>query len=156
MSRSGYSDDCENVQLWRGAVRRAMGGKRGREFMQELLETLDHMPEKRLAANTFTKGGEVCALGSVALRRGIDVSQFERTNDSEWTEDCDRDGLGKVFGIAPAMVAEIMWWNDELHPRWVPDEKGILHWSSSETQEARWSRVRNWVNDWLTTGDPTS
>lgn len=76
MSRSGYSDDFEDnsAYLWYGAVKSAIRGKRGQAFLREMLEALDALPRKSLSANSFTKGGEICALGSVAVKRCIDVS----------------------------------------------------------------------------------
>ena len=38
MSRSGYSDDCETMGLWRGAVERAIYGKRGQTFLREMAD----------------------------------------------------------------------------------------------------------------------
>jgi hypothetical protein len=130
MSRSGYSDDCENVAMWRGAVLSAIKGKRGQAFLRELLESLDALPEKALARNSFTKEG-VCALGSVALKRGLDVSGLE----PDGYGDVDRDAVANVFGIAPAMAAEIMFENDD-------DFSYNRH---DQTPERRFERVRKWV-----------
>jgi hypothetical protein len=130
MSRSGYGDDCENVAMWRGAVLSAIKGKRGQTFLRELLESLDALPVKALAANSFTKEG-VCALGSVALKRGLDVSGLE---PGEYG-DVDRDAVANVFGIAPAMAAEIMFEND-----------GDFSYSRrDQTPEQRFEHVRTWV-----------
>ncbi len=48
MSRSGYSDDCDNLQLWRQAVDRAISGKRGQAVLREMLASLEALPQKRL------------------------------------------------------------------------------------------------------------
>lgn len=136
MSRSGYSDN-DGVQLWRGAVKRAIEGSRGQTFLMELVASLDALPEKKLASNSFTKGGAICSLGSVALRRGVDVSQFEPKNTwGEYDEPADRDALGTIFGIAPAMIAEIMYENDE--GAWWSDKP--------ESPEHRWQRMRDWAS----------
>lgn len=138
MSRSGYGDDGD-YSLWHQAVKRSIEGKRGQTFLMELIASLDAMPEKKLAANSFTKGGEVCSLGSVALRRGVDVSEFEPKEPFfDYQEPADRDALGKLFGIAPAMIAEIMWENDEGACGYEP-----------ETPEQRWHRMRNWCTSRL-------
>ena len=64
MSRSGYSDNCDNVQLWRSAVKRAMTGYRGQAFLRKLRTALDAMPVKRLITNEIAnEAGEVCAHG---------------------------------------------------------------------------------------------
>jgi len=144
MSRSGYTDDCENMGLWRGSVERAIRGKRGQAFLREMLTALDALPEKSLAANSFTKGGEICALGSVAVKRGIDVSQFEPPADADWYDTVDRHEVADTFGIAPAMAAEIMYENDEG-----------AHWSKpNETPEERWQRMRVWILEQI--GSPQS
>jgi hypothetical protein len=46
MSRPGYCDDTDNWQFirWRGAVKRAIRGKRGQEFLRELLAVPDGQP----------------------------------------------------------------------------------------------------------------
>jgi hypothetical protein len=120
MSRSGYSDDCENVQLWRAAVDRAILGKRGQRFMRKLRDALDAMPVKRLIAGEIANGrGEVCALGAVDPNTTLDPE--------------DRDAVGQHFGIAPAMAAEIVYMNDEWS------------WRATETPEERWQRMRAWV-----------
>jgi len=47
MSRSGYSDDCDDqwsLICWRGAVKSAIRGKRGQAFLKEMLAALDALP----------------------------------------------------------------------------------------------------------------
>jgi hypothetical protein len=53
MGRSGYSEDCENLGLWRGAVARAIA--------DDVVRDSEH----------------VCAMGAVIVARGIDVSQVD-------------------------------------------------------------------------------
>ena len=132
MSRSGYTDDCGGweMNLWRGAVDRAIKGRRGQGLIRELVAALDAMPTKRLIAESLVQpDGEVCALGSVAKARGADVSQI----DPE-----DREAVAKVFGIAPALAAEIAFINDD-------------DWRGDATPEERWQRVRNWADKALET-----
>lgn len=50
MSRSGYVDDCENLELYRATVERSIKGKRGQAFLRELAAAMDAMPEKVLIA----------------------------------------------------------------------------------------------------------
>lgn len=123
MSRSGYSDDCENLELWRGAVDRALQGKRGQKFLRDLVAALDALPEKVLISDELQAEGAVCAIGSVGLLRGLDFDKI----DPE-----DHDRLAKLFDIAPAMVKEIEFVNDDDFYR-------------RETPEARFVRVRNWA-----------
>ncbi len=134
MGRSGYSDDYgddENynnaLELYRRAVRNAFGGKRGRAFLQELLEALDALPEKRLIMGELEREGAVCAIGSVGARRGTKMDDL----DIE-----DAAAIGKRFGIAECMVREIEFTND--------DEFCYLR-RNGETPEQRWERVRRWV-----------
>lgn len=131
MSRSGYSDDCENVQLWRAAVDRAMRGARGQHFLRKLRTALDAMPVKRLIAHEIAnERGEVCALGAVDPNPTIDAH--------------DRDEVAAHFGIAPAMAAEIAYMNDE----WM--------WRMNETPEQRWARMRAWVEEQIVPHDDES
>ena len=124
MSRSGYSDDCDNVQLWRGAVQRALQGYRGQAFLKKLRSALDAMPVRRLITDQIANdAGEVCALGAVDPHAHVDPE--------------DREAVARHFGIAPAMAAEIVYMNDEWD-----------RWSNrNETPEARWKRMRAWVDN---------
>ncbi len=125
MSRAGYSDDiCDNWQhiMWRGQVASAIRGKRGQAFLRELIDALDTMPEKRLIAHDLQLGSGVCAIGSVGVRRGVDMS----TIDPE-----DWDGIAGTFGIAAPLVREIEYMNDEAD------------WQ--DNPEKRWQRVRDWA-----------
>jgi hypothetical protein len=133
MSRSGYSDDCENVQLWRGAVDRATFGARGQAFMRKLRVALDAMPVKRLITDTFAnESGEVCALGAVDPAAKVDPY--------------DRDEVAAHFNIAPALAAEIVYENDEQgQVRYARDADGIWVRLPNETPEERWTRMRRWV-----------
>src|SRR5258707_12751662 len=97
MSRSDYTDDAENgwsLICWRGAVKSAIRGRRGQVFLREMLTVLDNLPNKRLIAKDLANEGEVCALGAVALARGIDVSEIEPE---------DHDTGSNALGIANAM-----------------------------------------------------
>lgn len=127
MSRSGYTEECDNewdAIRWRGAVASSIKGKRGQAFLAEMVEALDAMPEKRLIAHDLRKGGEVCAIGSVGAKRGVEM------------EDLDPEDY---VGIARPLVQEIEFMNDEYCP--------------SDTPEKRWQRVRNWAVSNLKTGD---
>lgn len=98
MSRSGYSDDCENLSLYRGNVDRAIAGKRGQKFFRELVAALDALPEKRLIEGALEEEeGDVCALG--ALRKAKSVP-LEPLRDSDW------DALGEAFDVAPILVGK--------------------------------------------------
>lgn len=127
MSRSGYSDclDSGELNLWRGAVDRAIKGRRGQAFLREMLAALDAMPTKRLIENDLVRfDGEVCAMGAVAKARGCDLSNVV---------DDDPESVARAFGIARALAAEIAFENDDDFSY------------TAETPEARWSRMRAWA-----------
>jgi hypothetical protein len=126
MSRSGYSDDLDTLDMgrWRGRVASAMRGKRGQQFLRDLLAALDAMPEKCLIAHELVADGEVCAIGSLGVKRGIDMSKL----DPE-----EPDDVAAAFGIATPMAKEIVYMNDE-EGRW------------DESPQDRWKRMRDWVS----------
>lgn len=132
MGRSGYSDSCEGWALirWRGAVKSAICGKRGQAFLGEMLTALDAMPTKRLIEEELqNESGEVCAMGSVAVARGMDVSKLD---------DYEQESIAAAFGIPKALACEIAYYNDEVD------------WH--ETPEQRWSKMRAWVVEQLARG----
>lgn len=142
MSRSGYTDDCDDMWAsirWRGAVASAIRGKRGQEMLRELATALDAMPVKELAAESLvTTDGMCCALGALGQARGLDMAPL----DPE-----DRAAVAKCFGIAEALAAEIVWLNDEAFDcrewdgsRWV-EKPGVA--------AERWHYMRKWVGEQL-------
>ena len=133
MSRAGYSEDCDGWALirWRGQVASAIRGARGQAFLHELIAALDAMPDRQLVAEVLEEKGNVCAIGSVGILRGIDMTKL----DPE-----DPDGIAAAFGIAPQMVREIEFMNDEAAWREEPAE--------------RWRRMRAWAVEHLRAGPP--
>lgn len=133
MSRSGYTDDCDDVLAigrWRGMVSSAIRGRRGQAFLREMAAAMDAMPEKVLIANELIdQDGDCCAIGSVCKARQLDVTGVDVN---------DRDEVGILVGIAPAMAAEIEHINDECGP-----------YGRDETPESRWVRVRAWIDSKL-------
>lgn len=128
MSRSGYSDDCDDNWAsicYRGAVVSAIRGKRGQAFLRELVAALDAMPEKRLIAEALVEGREACAIGVVGLARGVKMDDL----DPE-----DPGPIAKRFGIATTLVREIEFENDD-----------DFSYTVQETPEHRWARVRAWA-----------
>lgn len=127
MSRSGYSEDCDDTWAsirWRGAVTSALRGKRGQEFLRELITALDAMPEKRLIAHELEAEGEVCALGAVGKLRGLDMSKLDPEDNAK---------VAATFQIPHALACEIMWENDEHY------------FSHGDEAEKRWQRIRKWA-----------
>lgn len=134
MTRSGYVNDWDYDRwatiCWRGAVARAIKGKRGQAFLQEMLEAMATLPEKKLIDHDLQREGSVCAIGAVGKARGIDMASI----DPE-----DRETVAKVFGIAPALAAEITFMNDEARPY-------------TETPEERFAQMRKWIESELSDG----
>jgi hypothetical protein len=135
MSRHGYCDDGDDqgaLNCYRANVWRATIGKRGQKLLREMATALDAMPVKELVAGEIVRDNEhVCALGSVALARGLDVSQLDVT---------DGDEVGRTFGVASCLVREIAYENDE---------------AGRETPAHRWTRMRAWVEENLTKAPAT-
>jgi hypothetical protein len=118
MSRSGYSDDCDHLVLWRQAVEQATLGARGQRLLRRLRDALDAMPTKRLITDAIKdEAGNVCALGAI----------------DPTAPHYEADDLAKHFDIARALAAEIVYVNDEGP------------WARVETPEERWQRMRAWV-----------
>jgi len=85
-----------------------------------MLAALDAMPERKLEADVLVESGKCCAMGAVAMARGLDTTTVDPDN---------REEVAALFGIAPALAAEIAWENDE----------------SCSTPESRWLYMRAWV-----------
>ena len=143
MSRSGYSDDCDDNWSWirwRGYVASAIRGKRGQDFLREMLAALDALPEKKLIANELrADDGCVCAIGAVGLARGIDMSKLDPD---------DYDAVAATFGINEKLAQEIVYLNDESC-WWETDETGKAIRDGDGfrkiTPEGRFRQMRAWV-----------
>lgn len=123
MSRSGYSDECDYMALYRAAVERAICGKRGQVFLRDLVAALDALPVKRLIADELqAPNGEVCALGALGVKRGLPIQGLDPH------EPCE---VGHAFNIARSLAAEVVYVNDEM--------------DTQETPEQRWERMREWA-----------
>lgn len=124
MSRSGYTDDCDNLELYRASVERALGGRRGQNFLREMLAAMDAMPDKALIAGELVDAdGSCCALGTVCKARGLDADAIDYY---------DGEAVGGALGIARAMACEVEYMNDE----------GAI---DRETPKQRFQRMRAWI-----------
>jgi hypothetical protein len=169
MSRSGYTDDNDDDPLaygrWRQAVRKALQGKRGQALLRDLVAALDAMEDKRLYPGSFaTADGEFCALGALAAKRGTKVDDL---GDDEYG--CEPAEVGRRFGVAPAMAAEIMYMNDEYAVdvwKWIDVEivgpvrqnwpefgshKKTVRVHNDNHPAERWRRMRAWAVENLAT-----
>lgn len=124
MSRSGYSDDCENWSLirWRGAVTSSIRGKKGQAFLREALAALDALPDPQLIKNDLQAEGAFCTLGAVGAARGTALGAVDPD---------DHEAVAALFAIPHALACEVMWENDEGR--------------FDETPRARWERMRAWI-----------
>ena len=123
MSRSNYTDDPENLELWRGSVASAIRGKRGQNLLRDMAAAMDAMPVKELISYALVEDGRYCALGVVGAARRLDM---------EYIDPSDGEAVARKFDIAHALACEITYINDEVGPE-------------QETREDRWNRVRKWV-----------
>ena len=153
MGRSGYTewDDCDEYTQWAmirqaGALKSAVRGKRGQDFLRRLAAALDAMPEKSLCAipdevdydpvtepcagRLGLSDGQVCVLGSLALAEGRDPKAIDAT---------DHKALGGMFNVAPIIVRQLEWDNDQPYG----------HDRNKSDGEARWSYLREWVREHL-------
>jgi hypothetical protein len=166
MSRAGYSDDyCDDplaAGRWRGAILSAIRGERGQKFLRDLRDALDAMPVKRLISGALKEPtGEVCAIGSLGIRRGVDMSPLLKPDDcdqEDWDSDweCEADEraeiLSSMFDVAPCLAREVMFQNDECD-QWHHEVTGaVIHSFRGErppirydNPEERWVRMRKWV-----------
>jgi hypothetical protein len=135
MSRSGYSDDYDNLQLgrWRGIVASASRGKRGQSFFRDLIAALEAMPEKRLITSELEKEGAVCALGALGKSRGLNMASI----DPE-----DAEVVAANFNIAPPLAQEVVYYNDEF--------------CDHKTPEGRWEFMHKWAKSNLKTQEVKS
>lgn len=168
MSRSGYTDDGDDgwaLIRWRGAVSSAIRGRRGQAMLVELLQALDALPEKRLVADSLaTADGDYCALGALGKSRGLEMSQIDPD---------DREAVAQAFGIAEALAAEIMYFNDSHVDDWVWRDVELcgpvrphfpfleLHTKTvkihdEHAAEQRWVYMRNWVKSHIKTSPAMS
>ena len=123
MSRSGFHDMDEYDQdtilamgRARGQIVSAIRGKRGQKFLRTALTALDAMEDKRLAGGTFGVGdaGCMCLFTSIATETGRASAIPKRPND-DGKGTCHQ--LADAFNVAPILVRDLVWDNDENAPR---------------------------------------
>jgi len=69
-------EDAQRMDsLWTANYRRELKSKRGRAFLREVLCALEDLPEKALVEGAVSRGGMVCTLGALALKRRTDAGQ---------------------------------------------------------------------------------
>jgi hypothetical protein len=174
MSRAGYTEaDCDAEDMlrqygWQANVRRAIAGRKGQAFLWELYLSLEVLPKRELITGALVDSqGCACALGAVALTRGMDIpSEFTKLygpSQHEWSDslqnDVDDDGefadaMGPLFGIKDMLAREIMYVNDEMDRWHWADTGDVCHGvpygctrevRHHDLPDERWQRVRRWV-----------
>lgn len=156
MSRSGYSDDAENVAMWRGQVANATRGRRGQKLLRDMVAALDAMPDKRLfQGHLVAPDGGVCALGALGQMRGVDMSKFEKYIDDDG--ECDdpnalADHLGRELDAAYQLIMEVQYMNDEYFDFYYTPGDYRSSKCIEYTPEERWTKMREWaakqIIDW--------
>jgi hypothetical protein len=154
MSRHGYTDDHDDctvsLALYMATLARAIRGKRGQLALRDLIAALDAMPQKRLVSSRFRDSdGECCALGALAVARGVidrlpkltgpwedgrdpEEDHPEGTLDTKFDSWEIREAVAAALDIAPSLASEVMYQNDDCG-------------RSNETPEQRWTRIRAWA-----------
>lgn len=160
MSRSGYTDDCDDDPLatgrWIAAVGSSIRGKRGQQFLSDLLAALEAMPDKRLISDELESDGDFCAFGVLGRSRGIDMRDLDPEDAKE---------VALAFGISETLAREIVYQNDEYVDvfEWVdlvgpPTRKQSLSYYGHpqirvlkpHPERDRWQHVRDWVASKIT------
>lgn len=154
-----WEPDCveDELRAWafQGNCRRALAGKKGRKFLQELEAALLALPMKRLAHGVIASSeeeripekvlvatGDVCALGAVAAAReeaaGVPrieaLSKLAKKFDPEEDEWAQTTEAAHHLKICHPLAYEIVFENDRAR---------------RETPEQRYERVLAWVREQL-------
>ena len=161
MSRAGYYEDDDDplaLGRWRAQVMSATRGRRGQQFLRDLLASLDAMPEKRLITDELEVSLEADVKRAEAWAEitGLPTKDYHKFyKRPETYKDGDVCALGALgrsrglpvaeinptnheqistaFDIAEPLAREVVYINDEC--------------GYGETPEARWVRVRAWVSN---------
>lgn len=137
MSRSGYVDDLEPLELgrWRGRVASAIRGKRGQALLRDILAGMDALPEKVLILGELrNQEGDCCAMGAACLKRGVDTVDIDPAAPEE---------VAAALDVADCLAQEVAAVNDDWGGR-------------DETPAQRFERVRAWVEKQLRAGGPSA
>lgn len=170
MSRSGYNNDYGDYDYdqwaairWSGAVKSAMRGKRGQQFLKDILAAMDAMPEKRLVRNVlvFDGSGDPTPprtdpyghnsyYGDPVIVGGDQLYDING-NTCNVGDCCAMGALAKARGLDisnvdpedPPQVAALFKVNDKI-VREIADHNDE-HGHVNETPEARFIRMRAWI-----------
>lgn len=127
MSRMFGDDDEGYGWLYQQHSDRAIAGRRGQAFLRELIEVLDAMPVKELIDGELRSGDRVCALGAVAVARGVDTTGL----DSQ-----DLEKVAAALGISTRLAVEVSHQNDSA---WIDDatrHAEMRAWAAAQVVDA--------------------
>lgn len=138
-------EDFPNAQaLWWRAQENALRGRKGQAVLRELEAALVALPEKRLIEGALCDDrGQVCALGALATKRGLDQEEMKEHQGehagfiADWAKD--------ALGLSGALATAIEWENDEGFWRVYTEMDGYRATGGRETAEQRYERVLAWV-----------
>lgn len=139
MSRISYDegyDGPDTSGLWAHSERRAFASARGKAALKELEAALLALPAKRLIESNVCDGSDVCAIGSIALKREIDAGKDREAalsdlagkwGGEDWYDPYD---LAPAFGIAKTVAFRTVEANDEICQDDTPEERyaNVLDW----------------------------
>lgn len=110
MSRFHENDDFDSnyCYLWDSRVRQTIKGKRGQKMLREFIDALLELPSRRLIAGNIVKNGEVCAVGALAKKRGVDLEPW----DDGTADDDTTARLGVAMGLTYTLAFEMGFLND--------------------------------------------
>lgn len=150
MSRSGYTDDCEGINLYRGNVERCLKGRKGQAALREMRDALEAMPEKKLVADAFACDDGVCAMGALARHREVEkgvpfdeaqaavIDLARRKGLDEGDVNSAADCAANALSIPRYLAREVAFENDDH------DGFGV---GRKDDPEARHARMLKWVNE---------
>jgi hypothetical protein len=144
MSRVTYNEDDQWGWIrWAGAAKKAINGKQGQALLKELEAALLALPEPKLIAGEFAMSdGEVCALGALALARGVPAEEM-----AKWEE--DPETAETKLGMSYTLAWEIIAANDDGA---YPGHSYYAKW----TDEKRYEYVLNWIRQHLAPQQPAA
>jgi hypothetical protein len=179
MSRSGYTEDCEDVLAigrYKAILRSTMRGKKGQAFLKELLAALDSMPEKRLIREHIVIDGQqdsftgyygpsypqlivgadelVAKDGTVAAMGDVcALGALGKARGMKGLEDLDPEepeDVAAAFGTNDYIIREIVYHNDEMFAsEWVPGKKTDSGWVDGYSRPITPEERWQKMRDWI-------
>lgn len=141
---SRFCDDYDDedfpnqAQLWRANTDRALAGKKGQAFLKEMEGALLSLPRPRLIEGYICKGGDVCAMGALALKRqrkagdSISAALYWLEKDAPGEDDVDATAsyMSRNYGVLRRLSFELAWVNDEGRDCATPEQRyaAVLKW----------------------------